>query len=211
MNLEGKGQGSGGKEGASGVKGQEFRDGGGNSAIQMKSNCPSVGKSSCEEDKEEDTVQTKPIAERITPLVQRQPEEEQKPDEEEEVVQGKSLDSPFVQHQEENKEEEQKKEPEEEPLQMQRQSAEAIQPQPGLSSRLQSLQGGEPLSTATRAFFEHRFGSDFSHVRVHRDSGAAERRNRSKPRLSPGDVISCSVRAGTSRRRLRGNVSWRMS
>ena len=33
---------------------------------------------------------------------------------------------------------------------------------------------GQPLETATRAFFEPRFGHDFSHVRVHTDSKASE-------------------------------------
>ena len=33
---------------------------------------------------------------------------------------------------------------------------------------------GAPLDAETRAFFEPRFGHDFSHVRVHSDSRAAE-------------------------------------
>ncbi len=33
---------------------------------------------------------------------------------------------------------------------------------------------GQPLDTATRQFFEPRFGQDFSHVRVHTDARAAE-------------------------------------
>src|SRR5689334_12553794 len=33
---------------------------------------------------------------------------------------------------------------------------------------------GQPLDTATRAFMEPRFGHDFSRVRVHTDSPAAE-------------------------------------
>ena len=33
---------------------------------------------------------------------------------------------------------------------------------------------GQPLDAATRAFFEPRFGHDFSNVRVHADAGAAE-------------------------------------
>src|SRR5215469_10110604 len=33
---------------------------------------------------------------------------------------------------------------------------------------------GQPLDSATRSFFEPRFGQDFSHVRVHTDSLAAE-------------------------------------
>src|SRR6185503_3193105 len=33
---------------------------------------------------------------------------------------------------------------------------------------------GQPLDTGTRAFFEPRFGHDFSNVRVHTDSRSAE-------------------------------------
>jgi hypothetical protein len=36
---------------------------------------------------------------------------------------------------------------------------------------------GQPLDSATRAFFEPRFGQDFSHVRVHTDTPAAESAN----------------------------------
>ena len=39
---------------------------------------------------------------------------------------------------------------------------------------LRSLGPGQPLDSATRAFFEPRFGHDFSHVRVHADAKAAE-------------------------------------
>lgn len=38
---------------------------------------------------------------------------------------------------------------------------------------IQSLGGGQPLSVSSRAFFEPRFGRDFSRVRVHNDSTAA--------------------------------------
>ena len=38
---------------------------------------------------------------------------------------------------------------------------------PGVESRIRSLRGGEPLPQAARAFFEPRFGYDFSAVRVH--------------------------------------------
>ncbi|MEM9006467.1 MAG: DUF4157 domain-containing protein [Cyanobacteria bacterium P01_F01_bin.86] len=42
---------------------------------------------------------------------------------------------------------------------------------PAVASRIQSLQGGgQPLSAATRNFFEPRFGQDFSNVRVQTDS-----------------------------------------
>lgn len=37
-----------------------------------------------------------------------------------------------------------------------------------------SEKGGDPLPEATRGFFEPRFGHDFSHVRIHADSQAAD-------------------------------------
>jgi hypothetical protein len=44
-----------------------------------------------------------------------------------------------------------------------------------LETRIQSLKGGEqPLSSSVRAFFEPRFGHDFSQVRVHTDAKATE-------------------------------------
>jgi hypothetical protein len=45
---------------------------------------------------------------------------------------------------------------------------------PAISSNIQSLQGGgRPLSWSERSFFEPRFGTDFSNVRVHNDTRAA--------------------------------------
>jgi hypothetical protein len=45
---------------------------------------------------------------------------------------------------------------------------------PDVAANLGSLTGGgTPLPAATRAFFERRFGADFSHVRVHTDTHAA--------------------------------------
>ncbi|MBV7337531.1 DUF4157 domain-containing protein [Chloroflexi bacterium TSY] len=45
---------------------------------------------------------------------------------------------------------------------------------PALEARIQAARvGGHPLSTAMRAFFEPRFGYDFSGVRVHTDARAA--------------------------------------
>jgi hypothetical protein len=46
---------------------------------------------------------------------------------------------------------------------------------PKLSTQAAAFEAlGQPLSTATRAFFEPRFGHDFSQVRVHTDARAAE-------------------------------------
>jgi hypothetical protein len=45
---------------------------------------------------------------------------------------------------------------------------------PAVAANIQALEGGgSPLSQATRAFFEPRFGADFSQVRVHTDARAA--------------------------------------
>ncbi len=44
----------------------------------------------------------------------------------------------------------------------------------GVVGQIQSMRGGgQPLAPTLRAFFEPRFGHDFSHVRVHTDSRAA--------------------------------------
>ncbi|MGD8447064.1 MAG: DUF4157 domain-containing protein, partial [Desulfobacterales bacterium] len=91
---------------------------------------------------EEEIIQPKPIESSITPLIQRQPTEE---DEEEELVQTNEIPghSPTV--------------------------------APGIQAQIDALGGsGQPLPESTRDFFEPRFGYDFSQVRVHTDSKAAE-------------------------------------
>ena len=104
--------------------------------------------SMAEEEKQEDaeTLQTKPIAGSITPLIQRQtePSEEDKT-EEEEILQTKPA------------------------------SGEASIAFPALQNQITALQGGgQPLPESERYFFEPRFGADFSQVRVHADGQAAE-------------------------------------
>jgi hypothetical protein len=90
------------------------------------------------EEKEEELIQTKPLAEEITPLVQRQVEGE-----EEEELQAKEIPG---------------KTPE---------------VTSDLESRINALGGGgQPLPESVRAFFEPRFGYDFSQVRVHTDGEA---------------------------------------
>jgi Zn-dependent peptidase ImmA (M78 family) len=86
------------------------------------------------------------------------------------------MPEPNVQQQQEPEEEEEEAEPERE--------EEAIQtklfnnkPTPvttGLQNRIQSLKGGgQPLPGSERTFFEPRFGTDFSHVRIYNDPIAA--------------------------------------
>jgi uncharacterized protein DUF4157 len=90
---------------------------------------------------EEEAVQRKPLADSITPLVQRQPEKE-----DEEPVQAKRDGSP-----------------------------EGFVADGQLESRLQANRGnGSPLPEPLRLQMESRFGADFSRVRVHTDTDAAD-------------------------------------
>jgi hypothetical protein len=51
----------------------------------------------------------------------------------------------------------------------------AVTPHVPASANIHAMQGGgNPLPPATRAFFEPRFGADFSHVRIHTDQRAAD-------------------------------------
>ena len=94
-----------------------------------------------EEEEEEEPLQTKPLAEQITPLVQRQVEEE----EEEEPIMTKSMNGGTQRVKDD------------------------------LHIRLnQSRDGGQPLQETDRNFMERRFGVDFSGVKVHTDSNAAQ-------------------------------------
>jgi len=95
------------------------------------------------QEEEKETLQTKPLVNQITPLVQRQVEPEE--EEEEEELQAKAT------------------------------SGHISEANPNLESNIQSLKGGgQPLSENNRAFFEPRFGRDFSQVRVHAGTQAAE-------------------------------------
>ena len=102
------------------------------------------------------------------PKLQRQHD----PEEEEKTLQTKPLaehTTPLVHKQEDLPEEE------EEILQTKSNSDETPTATPNLESRINSLKGGgQPLDSATRRFFERRFGYDFSHVLVHTDTRKAE-------------------------------------
>jgi hypothetical protein len=165
--------------------------------IQRKAPCP-AGAASCKE--EEAVVQTKPLS--ITPLVQRQADEEEKEDEE--PVQAKLDSAPgmiSVQRQEEEEEKKEKEEPiqtklisehavpslqrqpeeeeekkdEEETVQTQRASDQSPAVTPSFEASLSVIKdSGQPLSDNVRSFFEPRFGHDFSNVRVHYDDQAVE-------------------------------------
>jgi hypothetical protein len=110
---------------------------------QVQRKCAAPG---CkDEDDEKKLLQTKPLAEQITPLVQRQTEPEAEKDEDEdEIVQVKSASSAGR-------------------AQADHQLIQSVMASPG-----------QPLDTATRSFMEPRFGQDFSGVRVHVGGEAAE-------------------------------------
>ena len=118
-------------------------------------------------EEEEETVQPKPLVVQITPLLQRQVEPE------EEEIQLKAADHTYLQRQEEAQEEEEKEETAS--IQTKRVGGSMPQLGPGLAARVGSLRGGgQPLPKSVRASFEHRFGTDFSQVRVHTNKQASE-------------------------------------
>lgn len=107
--------------------------------VQRKAGCSSCG------DFDEEQIQTKPIGDQITPLVQRQEEEEI--EEEDVTVRPKSADN----------------------------KSPPAAAGAGLQSRIQLLKGGgQPLPQSSRSYFEPRFGRDFSQVRVHTDRTAVQ-------------------------------------
>ena len=111
------------------------------------------------------------------PGVQRQVEPEE---EEEETLQAKPLTNQItylvhVQRQEETEEEVQKQPEEEEEESVQAKGSRESSPimSPAVESGINSIRGGEkPLSESSRAFFEPRFGADFSDVKVHTGANA---------------------------------------
>jgi hypothetical protein len=109
--------------------------------------------------------------------LQRQPmEEEKKKKEEEEMLQTEPLAekiTPLVQRQTELTEEEKKKKEEEETLQTKTASSGLPKIFSSLQNQITALRGGgQPLPQSERNFFEPRFGTDFSYVRLHTNSTA---------------------------------------
>ncbi len=128
---------------------------------------------------EDEELQAKPLAATITPLVQRQPEEEEiqtkalqrQPEEEE-------IQTKAIQRQSEEEEIQTKplqRQPEEEEIQTQRsQAGSGFAVDTATERRLATGKGkGSPLPGDVRAFMEARFGADLSGVRLHTDSEAA--------------------------------------
>lgn len=105
--------------------------------IPPKPTCPFANGPSCGEEDIGEIVQTKPLAEQITPLVQREVEEEK------------------------------------EIIQKEEGSGQSFEVSTEIESRINSVMGtGQPLPETIRAYFEPRFGYDFSKVRVHIDDKA---------------------------------------
>ncbi|RLI51746.1 MAG: hypothetical protein DRO93_15800 [Candidatus Thorarchaeota archaeon] len=72
-------------------------------------------------------------------------------------------------------EERKKEEEEEETLQLKKMQGNISEVTPDIESRIRTLRGsGQPLPKSIRAFFEPRFGYDFSYVRIHTDLEAAK-------------------------------------
>ncbi|NJP09667.1 MAG: DUF4157 domain-containing protein [Leptolyngbyaceae cyanobacterium RU_5_1] len=100
------------------------------------------------EEEEEEMIQTKPIANQITPLVQRQVSSEMA---EEDVIQTKAIDNQMTA-----------------PASPQ----ESFEVPSSVHEALSSP--GQPLDPMTRAFMEPRFNHDFSQVRVYSDAAAEQ-------------------------------------
>ncbi len=116
--------------------------------------------SSCGE--EENSLQTKPLYTQISPLIQRQPIEE-----EEEMMQTK----PLLQRQPTEEEEE-----ELQPKKIQKKGgSELAEASPDTESKISQSRGsGQPLQEDTRSFMESRFGAGFNGVNIHTDSNAVQ-------------------------------------
>lgn len=119
-----------------------------------------------QESEEEETVQTKKNEPGTVKLKQNQVNENEEEGEIQTTLNGESSDT--VQNQSESNEEE-------ETLQPKDNSGSSSDIKPETEAKIMSQKGGgQPLSDSTRAFFEPRFGNDFSNVRVHTDHKADE-------------------------------------
>lgn len=105
------------------------------------------------------------MSDRITPIPQRQAEEE-----EEELIQTKVLNGTTDLALQRQPEEE-----EEELLQTKQAAGHTSEVTPLLASEIKTMQGGgQPLPASELSFFAARFGRDFGNVRIHADAQAAE-------------------------------------
>ncbi|MDB4582355.1 DUF4157 domain-containing protein [Draconibacterium sp.] len=142
--------------------------------------------SSCQDEE----IQTKPLFPTITPLIQRQPEEEEEPaqaklliqrqpEKEEEPVQAKSKLQPQPEEEEEPARAkplvQKQPEEEEEPVMPKSNNGKPQEATSTVEAGInQNKWQGTSLPSSTRAFMENRFGTDFSGVRIHNDSNAIQ-------------------------------------
>ncbi|MBD2211447.1 DUF4157 domain-containing protein [Nostoc linckia FACHB-104] len=106
------------------------------------------------EERKEETAQMKPLM-AITPLVQRQPQEE-----------NQEKNAQMLQRQ--TTEEQQ-----DEQVQAQESAGATPEVSPNLEGDIQAMRGnGQPLDDSTRGFFESRFGYNLGDVRIHKDASA---------------------------------------
>ena len=121
-------------------------------------------------EQEDKSVQTKPLASSISPLIQR----EAAPEEEQDQLQAKPLAGLTIQREAAPEEEQQPEQVQAKPS-PQRSAATSNDTSDNLENQLTSSKGGgSPLPDNVRSFMEPRFGADFSQVRVHTDSQAVQ-------------------------------------
>ena len=119
----------------------------------------------------EGELRRQPVEEEEEEALRRQPVEE--PEEEEQTLRRQALEE--EEPEELRRQPEEKPEEEDETLRAKAAPGQTPAVTPGLETRVKALRGGgRPLPDATRAFFEPRFGHDFSRVRVHADARGAE-------------------------------------
>jgi len=115
---------------------------------------------------QEEQLQMQPLANSITPLVQR----EEIPEEEEEELQMKSLDNSTLQRESAPEEEEEEEELQMKPM-VQHQGKAGMAANPNLETSINQAKGnGQPMADNIREPMEQAFGADFSGVKVHTDS-----------------------------------------
>ena len=134
-----------------------------------------------DEEGRKETVPTEVEIQRVPLAVREDDGEEEEtsfpePAEKKETVATKPIqDASILRQSKANDEEAEEDEDKEQRVQAHSASGHTPQVTPSIANNIHSMSGsGSPLPPATRAFFEPRFGSDFSGVRIHTDSRAAE-------------------------------------
>ncbi|GAB4107754.1 hypothetical protein GCM10028791_02010 [Echinicola sediminis] len=117
----------------------------------------------------ENTLQEKPVAESITPLVQTKVEEEQIQEKEEEEELQKQEEEEVQKSPEASNEDDDNSG---ENLQAKSENSTTVSPK--LESQLNQSSGGNNMDSSTRQTMESGFGADFSGVNIHTDSSAVQ-------------------------------------